>query len=189
MAGIIVVAIVFLIIIIGATYLIIQDNENKRAYAAMKEIIQGINGSYEWDQFADGQIILHDIDNRIFYFINHMNQTQCPYGAINDVELVIDDSVAYKSSLTSTAGRALVGGALAGGVGAVIGGVTGKKTGKKMVHRIELIVSFNGDKFNYARFTLLNSSNGEDIFSYRYNERYELGLKWSKKISALSMEG
>ena len=50
------------------------------------------------------------------------------YEDILNVELVIDDSVAYQSSLSSATGREIVGGA-----GAIIGGVTRKKNNRKVV--------------------------------------------------------
>ncbi|WP_436665643.1 hypothetical protein, partial [Bacillus cereus] len=107
------------------------------------------------------------------------------YGRITDIELSIDDSVAFQSSLSSATGRAIAGGVLAGGVGAIIGGVTGRKNGKKIVHRITLTISFNTPDRPYARVTFLDNQQGVDIYSDEYKRAEEDALYWSKLISSL----
>lgn len=64
-----------------------------------------------------------------------------PISTIAECELTVDNVTNYKTSIKSSAGRAIVGGVLAGGIGAVIGGVTGKKVGSNVVKRIDLIIS------------------------------------------------
>ncbi|MEK4713545.1 hypothetical protein [Sporosarcina sp. FSL K6-5500] len=141
---------------------------------------------YYWEQFEDGQILLHDRTYGSFYVIgSNGGAIGMWYTNILNVELVIDDSVAYQSSLTSATGRAIVGDVLAGRVGAIIGGVTGKKNSRKVVHRVEMILSFNSSDYPYSKITLLDSQQGEEISGYAYETAYAKGLQWSRRVSAL----
>lgn len=142
--------------------------------------------NYNWEQFEDGQILLHDKTYGSFYVIgSNGGAIEMWYEDILNVELVIDDSVAYQSSLSRAAGRAIVGGVLSGGVGAIIGGVTGKKNDREVVHRIEMILSFNSSDYPFSRITFLDSQQGEEISGYTYETAYAKGLQWSRRVSAL----
>lgn len=134
--------------------------------------------NYNWEQFEDGQILLHDKTYGSFYVIgSNGGAIGMWYEDILNVELVIDDSVAYQASLSSATGRAVVG--------AIIGGVTGKKNNRKVVHRIEIILSFNSSDYPYSRITFLDSQQGEEILGYTYETAYAKGLQWSRRVSAL----
>ena len=61
------------------------------------------------------------------------------YDDILDFELLQDGDTIIKGGL----GRALVGGALFGGVGAVVGGVTGKRTTKKTCKSLRIKITLN----------------------------------------------
>ena len=61
------------------------------------------------------------------------------YDDILDFELLQDGDTIIKGGL----GRALVGGALFGGVGAVVGGVTGKRTSKKTCRSLRIKITLN----------------------------------------------
>ena len=87
------------------------------------------------------------------------------YEDMLNVELVIDDSVAYQSLLTNATGRAIVG------------DVTGKKNNRKIVHRIEMILSFNSSDYPFIRIILLDSEHGEEISGYTYGTAYAKGLQ------------
>lgn len=56
------------------------------------------------------------------------------------VELRIDDNIITQKSNANTVGRAIVGGVLAGGAGAIIGGLSGKTTQKKEIKKINIII-------------------------------------------------
>ncbi len=158
-----------------------------KAKKTLKTVLEQQNiVNYNWEQFEDGQILLHDKTYGSFYVIgSNGGAIGMWYIDILNVELIIDDSVAYQSSLSSATGRAIVGGVLAGGVGAIIGGVTGKKNSRKVVHRIEMILSFNSSDYPYSRITLLDSEQGEEISGYTYEKAYERGLHWSRLVSSL----
>lgn len=141
--------------------------------------------NYQYVRTAGNQILIDDKDRDILYVIHDKGWVSRGYGRITDIELSIDDSVAFQSSLSSATGRAIVGGVLAGGVGAIIGGVTGRKNGKKIVHRITLTISFNTPDKPYARVTFLDNRQGVDIYSDEYKRAEEDALYWSKLISSL----
>jgi len=58
------------------------------------------------------------------------------YSKILSCEIIEDGETTYKKS--STVGRAIVGGVLAGGVGAIIGGLTGKEKENKEIKYLDL---------------------------------------------------
>ena len=53
------------------------------------------------------------------------------FASIVSVELIKNGITTYKKSTTGTVGRALIGGVLAGGIGAIVGGATGKQNGEE----------------------------------------------------------
>jgi hypothetical protein len=65
------------------------------------------------------------------------------FKSIIDVKKIVDDEIISVSSTGSTIGRSLVGGALAGGIGAIIGGATSKKMGNKAIKNLELEILLN----------------------------------------------
>lgn len=72
-------------------------------------------------------------------FKNPENPALFKYEDIVDYKLLEDGETATSGGLT----RALAGGALFGGVGAVVGGVTGKKKSKEVLKSLDLVISVN----------------------------------------------
>lgn len=60
------------------------------------------------------------------------------FADIISVELLEDSNVAFSKSTMRTIGGGLVGGAIAGGAGAIIGGLSGDSKAKKKVSKIEI---------------------------------------------------
>ena len=84
-----------------------------------------------------------DEENELFRIRQGVSLT-LRYDELVDYKLVIDDEEVISGGLG--VGRALVGGALAGGVGALLGGLTKKKITKKYVRRMDIQIryEFNG---------------------------------------------
>lgn len=181
-----IIVVLVIIPVIFALFSFAGDSKyRKESKNTLNEIIEKKNvKDYDYEQFEDGSILLDDRTNRMFHVINGYDYVSRREENIVDVELVVDDAVAYHSSLSSVTGRAIVGGVIAGGVGAIIGGLTGRQKGRKKIHRIELILSYGEGKTKYNRITILSSKDGEDIFHDRTNKAYERGLYWSKNISS-----
>lgn len=139
---------------------------------------------YTYFQTENGSYILDDEGNEVIYIIDSNGWVSRGYEYIYDVELIEDNVVVQNKSLVSTAGRAIVGGVVAGGVGAVIGGATAKTNSKRKVYRIELTLSFKTRDIPYKTIVFLDDPNGVDIQSERYLEEKEEALYWSKRIAS-----
>lgn len=76
-----------------------------------------------------GNCIAVDIENRKIIIINiaggSITCKEIDFSSIISVELINSGTTIFQKSITGTVGRALVGGVLAGGVGAIVGGTTG----------------------------------------------------------------
>ena len=137
------------------------------------------------NQFADNSYLMVDHARNNLWVITDESTVRAKYRDIREVKFVIDDTVAYKTSLASATGRAVVGGVLFGGLGAVVGGATAKKLGKKKVHRVALTISFINCDIPYLRLMLLDNTEGVSIDDYRYENAEKDGLYWSEYITSI----
>jgi len=120
----------------------------------------------------------------LFDRIEYSAQTYS-YKDILESEIVIDGETITKVSRTSQVGRALIGAALAGGVGAVIGGLSGKSTSKEKVKKIELKVIVKDMKNPVKIVTFLDESSPINKEDRRYKEAYEQVLHWHSLFKVL----
>jgi hypothetical protein len=125
-----------------------------------------------------------DKNNKKICFVNEGKVNVVKMYSFNDImesEIVIDGNTIVKTSATSAIGRAVVGGVLTGGVGAVIGGVTGKKSHNEVVKKIDLKICVNdsSNPFYKIRFLDTECKKGD----YIYNDGYEKAEKWHGIIS------
>ncbi|MCA1010703.1 hypothetical protein [Halobacillus halophilus] len=177
-------------IIIGVLVVVFEEGDRIRVSKltgnVLHQLLEDNNiNDYEYQKFEDGSYLLNDGERQLLYVIDEGGWTSWGYENIINVEFSIDDTQAYEASLSSATGRAIVGGALAGGVGAIIGGFTGKKTGRKVVNRMMLTVSFNTPQHPYKRIMLLNNKQGAELNSYQYEDAEKSGLYWSNLITSL----
>lgn len=93
-------------------------------------------------------------------------------------ELVEDGETIVKGGL----GRAVVGGILFGGVGAIVGGATGGKKSKTLVNSMYIRISLNNNWVNSAQITLINSETKKGSFLYNISKDSA-----NKIISALEL--
>ena len=84
--------------------------------------------------------------------IININDVIFTYDEIIDYELIENDSSVAKGGLS----RAIVGGAITGGVGAIVGGVTGKKKSKKIIETLALQISTSDFNFPSIIITYVN---------------------------------
>ena len=85
----------------------------------------------------------------------------CP---LVDYELVVDGETYTKGGVSI--GRALVGGAVFGGVGAVIGGTTGKKSQKEMIKKMYIRITLNHTYDTYTEISLISADTKKGSFLY-----------------------
>lgn len=92
------------------------------------------------------------------------------YSQITDVFYGLQTEITEKNK--SVIGRALVGGILLGGVGAIVGGISGTGTKKKKDRRMFFIISYK-------------SNSGEDQFLQFEDTRMYKGSKIAKQLKEL----
>lgn len=92
------------------------------------------------------------------------------YSQITDIYYGIEDEIVEKNK--SVIGRAVVGGLLFGGVGAIVGAASGTGKKEKKVRRFLFVISYT-------------SSTGEDAFLQFEDTRLYKGVKLSKKLKEL----
>lgn len=107
------------------------------------------------------------------------------YRDILESYIVADESTLTKTSRSSQLGGALVGGVLAGRVGAVIGGLSGKKTSVDTVSRLTLCVVVNDTKKPVRKIMFFSSSSPVKKSSFTYRMAYDEIDKWHRLISVL----
>lgn len=93
------------------------------------------------------------------------------YNDIVDFELLEDGETVSQGGL----GRALVGGVLFGGVGAVVGGVTGNRKNKGICNSLKIKVTLKDMNNPVVYITFLNSQTKKDGFVYKtlFKEAHE----------------
>ena len=116
-----------------------QNNEKKELLKKAKRYTPTPTKIYECPRFAkngeEKELFIVDNTNKIVFINSHKyNYTQIKdYSEGNDYSIYLVDNIKYRYETTgykkdtkNAIGRAVVGGVLAGGVGAIIGGATAK---------------------------------------------------------------
>ena len=125
-----------------------------------------------------------DKNRKKICFYNEQQDNALKIYSFNDImesEIVVDGNTLVKTSTTSTIGRALVGGVLTGGVGAVIGGVTGKKSHNEVVKNIDLKICINDSENPFYKIRFLDVECKKGDFTYK--DGYEKAEKWHGIVS------
>ena len=95
-----------------------------------------------------------DIENGYWYLIKKKDNSNVPVfhaREIIDYELIEDGDTVIKGGL----GRAIVGGALLGDIGAIVGGTTGTRKSKTTVNTMKLRISLNNKYHTYTDIDFL----------------------------------
>lgn len=138
--------------------------------------------------FKDGKIIIFDQPKSKLWIYQPLMKKQIGFvsNQITGCELIIDNETNYSSSIASTAGRAVIGGLIAGGVGAIIGGVTSSKKGNSTVKYMQLTLSTSDLNNPYIKIVALKDSNGVKRDSTGFRTQYDNAMHWCKFIEALT---
>ena len=105
------------------------------------------------------------------------------FSSIVSVEQIKNGITIYKKSNSSTIGRALVGGVLAGGAGAVIGGTTGKQTGEDKC--TSLITKIQLNDISEPTYELIWHKSSEGITNIEDSSTYKMAQKVLDTIKAI----
>lgn len=106
-----------------------------------------------------------------------IHEVAIPFDKIVDSEILIDDTTVMKASRGQQVAGALIGGAIAGGVGAIIGGSSPNTTGINTVKRIRLKIT-NEDFENPVYYI--------DFLPTRDKLNRRINKGWNKEDSTVS---
>lgn len=106
-----------------------------------------------------------------------IHEVAIPFDKIVDSEILIDDTTVMKASRGQQVAGALIGGAIAGGVGAIIGGSSPNTTSLNTVKRIRLKIT-NEDFENPVYYI--------DFLSTRDKLNRRIDKGWNKEDSTVS---
>ena len=133
------------IFIITIVYLILRSNyKKKKAEARGEELsykmdqIQDFHASVTITGLANMYKFAVDKQNKKILFINNISNKLIPFDKIISVELLEDNTILSSKSLLRTVGGGIIGGAIAGGTGAIVGGLSGSNKHEKKVSSVQV---------------------------------------------------
>jgi hypothetical protein len=95
--------------------------------------------------FDSGKLMI--IDDSIESSVHKKQRiTEIPFSNIRDYEIITDGKIVFKKSTGAAVGRALIGGLLLGGVGAVAGAVTTSSKGSEVIKAAKFKILTNDVK-------------------------------------------
>lgn len=113
-----------------------------------------------------GRYIQFDEINRLFLISDGIFKKKNSIYSFDDIveyELLVDGATVTKGGL----GRAVVGGALFGGVGAIVGGVTGGKKATAMTNKMQIKITVNNFQQPSVYITLIFAPTKTDSYVYK----------------------
>ena len=130
--------------------------------------------------------IVFDHDNKkLIIFKNEITPTSLPYSLLIESELMENGNTLTKTSRGEQVAGAVIGGALAGGVGAIIGGLSGKKTSSDIIKTLQIKITANDINSPVHSFYIKDSSNEYTKDSPIYNQLYDNAYEIHKIISII----
>ena len=131
---------VFIIIVIFAAVIMHADSSFKAHQEELKNLQESIPGFTVTKTISDLEnkfILLIDDKSKKVCIVNGKNKTVVGYDKIMSVEYIENGNTISSKSAKRTIGGAIVGGMIAGGVGAIVGGLSGSS---KSVNKISSII-------------------------------------------------
>ncbi|SJW51811.1 Uncharacterised protein [Clostridioides difficile] len=123
------------------------------------------------------KFIEFDDDNKKFIVLNGFNREKMNlnvynYSDVIEYELLENGETVTKGGI----GRALAGGALFGGVGAVVGGVTAKRTTKAFIDSLKIKITLNNlsNPNVYVNLIQLRTKSNSSIYKMAYSSAQEI---------------
>ncbi len=158
---------------------------NKIVKTKMEELGFNITQRYD-DEVHENRykFIAIDEDDKKVALVENGNYRIFDYRDIVESQIIEDGQELTSISRTSQVGRALVGGVLAGRVGALIGGVSSKQRHTRVVEKVSLNVIVNDTKNPTFSLDLLPLNKNEKHVK-KENEKYKQAINTAKKIHNL----
>ncbi|MED4618381.1 hypothetical protein [Priestia megaterium] len=175
-----------------------QDTAEKRK-SGIQDIIKEKNISVDkrYDSNLSFNVLIHDAVNENIWYLEfskyapkekvHIPKviSKINYHDIIQVELKEDDELLVVTSRTSQLGSAIVGGALAGGVGAVIGGLSGKQKQKREVKKIQIHLTLNDLQNPLLKINFEDFVKPVQTSLRSYLIKHEEALNWFKLMEVI----
>jgi hypothetical protein len=131
------------------------------------------------------RIVFDHENKKLIIFKNERTPTSLPYSSLIESELMENGNTLTKSSRGEQVAGAVIGGALAGGVGAIIGGLSGKKTSSDIIKTLQIKITANDINSPVHSFYIKDSSNEYTKDSPIYNQLYDNAYEIHKIISLI----
>ena len=124
--------------VIGTIFAIYATKQNRLEEQTWEETKQRINFNADTEFTCNAPKYWIGINNeseeiKIVQFNKQKNEDLLKFSNIISVELTEDGQTIYSKSTIRTIGGTVIGGALAGGAGAIVGGLSGSSTKHKKV--------------------------------------------------------
>jgi hypothetical protein len=143
--------------------------------------------SYLSDDFLSGIALNKEINRLVIIQRKSVNDEFIPY--FYDFDEILECSIMEDSETITSNGsvvsRAMVGGIIAGGIGATVGAVTANKISKEQIYRATLTISFDNLDYPFHEIHFLNSQMLMNRNSKRYQEIYNELNKWYRILSVI----
>ncbi|WP_315114628.1 tyrosine-type recombinase/integrase [uncultured Clostridium sp.] len=157
---------------IGETLFLNEEDVllDKRAIFISADIAKGRRDRYVFYSVTMQKILTRWIDYKDRYLSTNLlfpssrnNKLEVPNIDVIDYELLEDGDSVTKGGL----GRAIVGGALLGRVGAIVGGTTGKRKTKTVIKSLRIKVTVNQTSNPSVYINLINTETKSSSFIYK----------------------
>lgn len=156
-----------IVIIVGVIlFLFSKRFKNNSINGGFSEEIENFKATYEVDDF-----IKFNDNTKLLLISPKFNPQLITYDSILDYELLENgNTVINKSGV----GRALVGGVLFGGIGAIVGGVTGKKTITSKIKSIKIKIVTKNNKIYFINLLNIEVKNTSMIYKVAYENAQKI---------------
>ncbi len=140
-------------------------SNKKRILNELKNLNFVISDQYRFSFAPQGIEFILDIENKRFAFCEYKKDKYTIYGSSNFYGLQVLETDTYIEDASNGLNRALVGGALAGGAGAVVGALT--KKDKYKYRRIDIRIQTGNASDSYRQFHLISVENPHGAYSFQ----------------------
>lgn len=151
-----------------------KNNFKYNDYCKSVDLLSGIAINEEIRKIA---LLSRNQEDELFKF------KEIDFNDVLEVSIYEDGGLVSTVSRGSQVAGALVGGAIAGGVGAIIGGLSGKSKSDEVSNKLSLLIVINDikDSYHEIAFSLVSRQKNSEVYQER---RSELN-KWFSKFKVI----
>lgn len=183
MIWIIIIGIIILFIVIANNALSKEKERVNQVKCKLNEKIKRIDNFNPHKRIESDNasyILLFDDINKKMAYARSYYLAVVNYHEILDVEIITDHEIISSKSTSKAVGRAVVGGLLLGGVGAIVGGVTGGNKNREFVTNVFVVIKTSNTDKAIFKIEVFNAQ------TMCGNSRIKKGsLSWNVYLSCL----